>query len=119
MAETIVDELQSMLDASAAAGLALCGWGYRSTERQIQLRREHCGTDDYAIYEMPSSDCSPPTARPGYSQHELGLAIDFTCSGGSITSSSNSCFQWLDANAAGYGFYNLPSEKWHWSTTGN
>ncbi len=27
--------------------------------------------------------------------------------------------QWLAANASSYGFYNLPSEPWHWSTTGN
>lgn len=26
---------------------------------------------------------------------------------------------WLQANAARYGFKNLKSEPWHWSTTGN
>ncbi|WNG61464.1 M15 family metallopeptidase [Archangium gephyra] len=28
-------------------------------------------------------------------------------------------FVWLKANAARYGFINLPSEPWHWSTNGN
>jgi len=25
----------------------------------------------------------------------------------------------LQANAAGFGLYNLPSESWHWSTNAN
>jgi hypothetical protein len=50
----------------------------------------------------------------------VGLAIDFTCDGGGVISSSSSpCFQWLEANAASYGLYNLPSELWHWSDNGN
>ena len=27
-------------------------------------------------------------------------------------------FVWLAANAGRFGFSNLPSEPWHWSTTG-
>jgi LAS superfamily LD-carboxypeptidase LdcB len=109
-----------MLTAAANGGASLCGGGYRNPQEQIDLRRAHCGPTDYDIYEAPSSACSPPTARPGTSQHEQGLAIDFTCNGGGAISGSGSvCFQWLDANAASYGFYNLPSEPWHWSTTGN
>jgi hypothetical protein len=119
VAGSIADNLRAMLDAAAADGVGLCGWGWRDPQQQIQLRREHCGSSDYAIWDMPSGACSPPTARPGRSQHEVGLAIDFTCNGGgSITSRGNSCFQWLDAHAADYGFYNLPVEPWHWSTTG-
>jgi LAS superfamily LD-carboxypeptidase LdcB len=119
VAGSIADNLRSMLDAAAADGVGLCGWGWRDPQQQIQLRREHCGTSDYAIWNMPSSQCSPPTARPGFSQHEVGLAIDFTCNGGgSIGSHSSVCFQWMDGHAADYGFYNLPSEPWHWSTTG-
>ncbi|MGI9596067.1 MAG: M15 family metallopeptidase [Acidimicrobiales bacterium] len=67
---------------------------------------------------MPSSQCRPPTARPGRSQHERGLAIDFTYNGGSISTRSNKGFKWLNANAATYGLKNLASEPWHWSTTG-
>jgi peptidoglycan hydrolase CwlO-like protein len=110
--------LQSMLDAAAGDGYQLCGGGYRDPSEQIALRRSNCGTSDYAIYEAPSSSCSPPTARPGTSNHELGLAIDFTCGGGGTLSSSSGCFAWLVDNAAGYGLYNLPSEPWHWSTDG-
>ena len=119
VAGSIAGNVQALLDAAFADGIRLCGGGYRDPEEQIALRRAHCGTSDYAIYEMPSSQCSPPTARPGSSMHEQGLAIDFTCNGGGTVSSGSACFRWLSANAATYGLANLPSEPWHWSTNGN
>jgi len=114
----IAPQLEQMLAAAEADGVTFTGGGYRSPERQVELRRQHCGTSYYAVYEAPSSQCSPPTARPGRSLHERGLAIDFSCSGHLIESHSDPCFEWLDANAGLYGFYNLPSEAWHWSVTG-
>jgi D-alanyl-D-alanine carboxypeptidase-like protein len=111
---SIADAVGRMIRDARAAGIHLTGWGWRSMEDQIRLRREHCGTSHYAIYEMSSSQCRPPTARPGASQHQRGLAIDFA----SMTSRSPG-FAWLQANAARYGFKNLKSEPWHWSTTGN
>jgi probable HAF family extracellular repeat protein len=112
----IADQVEGLLAAAEAEGLALTGHGHRDHARQIALRRAHCGTSYYAIYEMPAGNCSPPTARPGTSMHERGLAIDFSCDGLLIRSHSNSCYRWLAAHAAGYGLYNLPSEAWHWST---
>jgi peptidoglycan hydrolase CwlO-like protein len=106
--------LGSLLNAARASGLSLSGGGYRDPSSQIALRRAHCGSSYYAIYEMPASQCRPPTARPGQSQHELGLAVDFNA----CQSRSTACYRWLAANAASYGFYNLPSEPWHWSSTG-
>jgi LAS superfamily LD-carboxypeptidase LdcB len=117
MAASVAGELQSMLDAASADGLDMCGGGYRDPADQIAVRRANCGTSSYAIYEMPSSSCSPPTAIPGTSMHEQGLAVDITCGGGTISRSS-ACFRWLSGNAASYGFYNLPAEPWHWSTDG-
>jgi D-alanyl-D-alanine carboxypeptidase len=58
-----------------------------------------------------------PTAIPGRSLHELGLAVDITAGGSSLTAGSPG-FRWLAANAATYGYVNLPSEPWHWSITG-
>jgi hypothetical protein len=112
---SISGQLDAMIAAAAADGVQLGGSGYRSHERQIELRRQHCGTSDYAIYQMPSSQCSPPTARPGSSLHEQGLAIDFV----NCSSRSTACYRWLSANAAGFGFFNLPSEPWHWSIDGS
>ena len=114
----VADQLAAMLQAAANDGIILTGGGYRDSAQQIALRRAHCGSSNYAIYEMPAGQCRPPTAQPGRSLHERGLAIDFIANGQSITSRGHAGFQWLAANAASYGFYNLPSEPWHWSTTG-
>jgi hypothetical protein len=114
----IADQVGALVRAARGDGHVLGGSGYRDPAGQIALRRQHCGTSDYAIYQMPASQCSPPTARPGTSLHERGLAIDFTCDGTLIRSRTNPCYQWLAAHAAAFGLYNLPSEPWHWSTTG-
>ncbi len=119
VAGSISGNVQALLNDAAADGVMLCGGGYRDPQEQIQLRMAHCGTSNYAIYEMPASQCSPPTAIPGTSMHEQGLAIDFTCNGGGTVSTGDECWDWLQANAVGYGLYNLPSEPWHWSTNGN
>ena len=119
VAGSIADNVQALLNAAARDGVSLCARsGWRSTEKQIQLRREHCGSSNYAIYYMPASRCSPPTARPGTSNHERGLAIDFSCNGGGAITRGNECWDWLVAHAGEYGLYNLPSEPWHWSTNG-
>ena len=118
VAASIAPQVHALVQAAAADGLRLSGGGYRSAAQQIQTRRNNCGPSNYDIYEKPASACSPPTARPGRSQHEQGLAIDFQCNGRLITSRSNPCFQWLAANAGRYGLRNLPSEPWHWSTSG-
>lgn len=109
----VADQVEAMLDAAADDGLLLTGWGWRSHERQIELRHAHCAD----AFETPSSQCSPPTARPGTSRHEFGVAIDFHVEGRAIGSNSP-IFAWLTENAATYGFFNLPSESWHWSIDG-
>jgi len=116
--KSVAGPFGQMMDAATAAGLDLGGGGYRDPASQIALRRAHCGPTDYDIYDRPSSQCSPPTARPGQSMHEQGLALDFTCSGTLISSQSGECWDWLATNAASYGFFNLPSEPWHWSVNG-
>lgn len=115
---SIADNLSRLLAAADAAGISLSGGGYRDPASQIATRRNNCGSSNYAIYEAPASSCRPPTARPGSSMHERGLAIDFT-SGGRVLSRGSAAYGWLKANASAYGFYNLPSEAWHWSTNGN
>jgi hypothetical protein len=117
VASSIAGDLADLLDAAAGAGISMCGGGYRDPADQVALRRAHCGTSHYAIYEAPASACSPPTAPPGTSNHETGLAIDFTVGGSTITRGS-AAFRWLQAHAASYGLYNLPAEAWHWSTDG-
>ncbi len=115
----IAGRLQAMLAAAYADGVPLGGWGHRSHERQIALRAAHCGPAPEDIYLKPAGACSPPTAQPGQSLHERGLAIDFHLAGAGITTRDSPGYQWLAANAANYGFFNLPSEPWHWSVNGS
>jgi D-alanyl-D-alanine carboxypeptidase len=58
-----------------------------------------------------------PTAIPGRSLHEIGMAVDITSAGRTLNAKSPA-FKWLQVHADEYGFINLPSEPWHWSITG-
>lgn len=113
--ESIADRLEGLLSAAERDGLSFGGAGYRDPRDQQRLREANCPDP----YRSPASSCRPPTARPGQSMHERGLAVDFTYQGRIITSRSSPAYRWLDANAGRFGFYNLPSEPWHWSTNGN
>jgi D-alanyl-D-alanine carboxypeptidase len=117
VATSIAGQVQSLLDAAASTpAKGLCGGGYRSSQAQIEARQRN-GCPD--IYDSPPSSCRTPTARPGQSMHERGLAIDFTCDGAIIGRRSGPCWDFLSANAGSYGLHNLPSEPWHFSTNGN
>lgn len=113
VAPSVADEVRHLLSHARADGLMLCGSGLRSAAAQIGLRRANCGTSHQAIWHAAADRCSPPTALPGTSMHETGLAVDFhSCRSGSR------CFNWLRRHAAAFGLRNLPSEPWHWSTNG-
>ncbi|MBL8778745.1 MAG: D-alanyl-D-alanine carboxypeptidase family protein [Acidimicrobiales bacterium] len=109
---SIAGNLQSMLQAAAGDGTTLTGSGWRSNARQIQLRTIN-GCPD--VWTSSPSSCRVPTAIPGTSMHERGLAIDFD----NCSYRGSACYIWLANNASRYGFYNLPSEPWHWSVNGN
>ena len=110
--------MPALLAVAHADGVPLGGWGHRSHEQQIALRKAHCGPTPEDVYLKPAEACSPPTARPGSSMHERGLAVDFHLAGASISTRESPGYQWLAANAARFGFHNLPSEPWHWSVNG-
>lgn len=118
IAVSIAPQLEQLLAAASAAGVSLGGGGFRDPMVQIALRLQNCGSTEFDVFDKPASECSPPTARPGTSMHEQGLAIDFTSGASAITSETEPAFVWLSANAPGFGFLNLPGEPWHWSTTG-
>jgi len=103
-----------MVDDAKKAGISISGGGFRTKQRQIELRKIN-GCPD--VWTAPASSCRVPTAIPGRSLHEIGLAIDITSGGRSLTSTS-AAFKWLKIHADEYGFVNLPSEPWHWSITG-
>lgn len=106
---TAAKQVNDMVSQAAKDGITLAGGGFRSYEEQVKLRQDpsrHCAN----VYTAPAETCSPPTAAPGKSQHEQGLAVDYRLTAGVLA--------WLRTNASKYNIYNLPSEPWHWSTTG-
>ncbi len=129
----IAEKYKNMIAAAKKDGVTLTAYGGRTMEKQIALRKQNCGGNSkYNVYEKPSGECKPPTARPGRSMHQSGLAFDIGVSGTTIcftknasVSNTNKCrtnknpgFLWLEKNAKTYGFYNLPTEAWHWSVNG-
>jgi D-alanyl-D-alanine carboxypeptidase len=112
---------QRMVDDAAAAGIVLSGGGFRTTQRQIELRTIN-GCPD--VWTAPASSCKVPTAIPGRSLHEIGLAVDITAvdpvtgKARTINDRNSPAFLWLADHADEYGLVNLPSEPWHWSISG-
>ena len=118
VARQIAPKLEALLAAAEADGIRLGhNMSFRTREEQIALRKKYCGPTDFDIFEKPSSQCTPQVARPGTSNHEKGLAIDFSYNGIKM-GPDNPGFRWLDANADRFDFYNLPGEPWHWSVDG-
>jgi D-alanyl-D-alanine carboxypeptidase len=107
---------QRMIDDAAKAGIKLSGGGFRTKQQQIRLRKVN-GCPD--IWTAPASSCRVPTAIPGRSLHEVGLAVDLRVGGRTIKDRRSAAFKWLARNAGRYGFVNLPSEPWHWSINGH
>ncbi len=91
-----------MRDVADEDGVYLQAWsGFRSNERQAEL---------YAAWKAGMGN---PAAKPGYSNHQTGRAIDINLLG-----VPKETFAWLTANAARFGFKRtVPSEPWHWEYT--
>ena len=123
--KSIEKNLTNLLNAATSAGITLGGGGFRSYDQQVALRQQNCGgSDNYSTFQKPAKQCTPPTAPPGTSRHESGLAFDFTCNNAGIINltsrpATKVCFDWLKANAATYGLKNYYKENWHWSIDGH
>ncbi|MDZ7785859.1 MAG: phage tail tip lysozyme [Candidatus Saccharibacteria bacterium] len=108
----IAEEVERVVNLANNEGLNMSGWGWRSVQRQEELRVKN-GCPD--VYSAPPGSCRIATAIPGRSNHERGSAVDFTCNGSTISSRSHPCFILLRDNTS---LKNLPSEPWHWSING-
>ncbi len=77
---------------------------YRSYARQSEL---------YASYGIPDVT----TARPGYSEHQTGLAVDVIHHAGSnSTLDQSDVFKWYYENACKYGFILRYGKGWEFQT---
>lgn len=106
--------LTAMQAAARSAGFEIgFGSGRRSVEEQIALRKAN-GCPD--VWTSPASSCRIPTAIPGRSNHNHGLAMDLTGPDGQTLRRDRhpEAFAWLAANMGGFGLH-LPveGEDWH------
>lgn len=92
------------------AGIALkptTGW--RSNEYQTELYELSKKTGPQAEVEKKRRGVTGVVAKPGFSNHQSGEAVDIA------STADPKVWNWLQANAAKYGFKNtVKSEKWHW-----
>lgn len=62
------------------------------------------------LYERYRMGLGPRAARPGTSNHQIGIALDVSVGG-----EGSPIYRWLAANACRHGFRRtVPSEPWHW-----
>ena len=89
-----------MRDAAAADGIDLViRSGFRSHERQRWL------------YEAWKAGHGAKAAKPGYSVHEAGRALDLYLDGDT--------YAWLEKHARRFGFHRtVRGEPWHWEFKG-
>lgn len=94
--------LMAMKDAADKDGVYLQAWsGFRSNEKQQEL------------YDAWKSGQGNPAAKPGYSNHQSGRAVDINLLG-----VPKETYAWLLKHAGKFGFKRtVPSEPWHWEYT--
>lgn len=93
-----------MKAAARRAGVTLTPVsGFRTMAEQKRL---------YALYKAGKGNLA---ARPGYSNHQGGTAVDVQTGG----SYSSKAYKWLASHARAYGFVNdVRGEPWHWHFKG-
>ena len=91
-------ELLKLIAAMQQAGFPISDHysGFRSYETQTQLYQDYVNKDGKAEADRYS-------ARPGYSEHQTGLAFDLINTDGDLVTEEKAA-QWLLDHAADYGF---------------
>lgn len=88
--------------------------GFRPWSKQLEMRKRHVidkskANDIAHLVNAPAGEFKPLTARPGWSNHQDGMAYDFNVTG------RPKVYRWLVDNAIKFGFVRtVPSERWHW-----
>lgn len=126
-----IGELQEMMKAMKKAGIYNI-WiqsAYRSIEYQESLYDNK--VNEYLKYGVTKEEAEKLTSeyinKPGESEHNLGLAVDFNKVNDNFKDTK--AFKWLSENAKDYGFVmRYPEEKaeitgieyepWHWRYVG-
>ncbi|PID30837.1 hypothetical protein CR973_01165 [Candidatus Saccharibacteria bacterium] len=114
----------AMFKDAKASGLTLsAASGYRSMQHSIELCDNNAACR--ACYRNNSCNRNSyyAVAKPGDSNHQMGIAIDFAGTGiklvgascnNRVKDPSSPVWNWLYNNAEKYGFRQLAGESWHW-----
>lgn len=108
----------AMKESAKASGLDLfVNSAWRSHEKQTALYKQY--QLDLTAYLKKQRPTKPSiVARPGFSNHESGVAVDINRAPGDNLATpepDSPTDKWLNANAAQFGFKRtVPSEAWHW-----
>ncbi len=130
MDSRLKEPYEALYRAAVADGMNL--WissCYRSQELQEELFQEEIDNNVRSgmTEEQAVSEAEIAVARPGYSEHNTGLAIDFN--GVSMDFENTKEFQWLQEHGAEYGFIlrypegkegitHIMYEPWHYRYVG-
>src|SRR5262249_53584457 len=130
-----------LTDANTGNNFKLSGGAFRTMADQIRTHAGWCVSDHkpQKLADGSWNKCSG-AARPGYSNHQMGFAIDFSCNGYLDTSPAmryypnvlstpyKDCFIWLENNSTNYYLFEFCRakcdrsqggyESWHWSING-
>lgn len=127
----IYEDLQAMFDACRAAGLKpMVMTAYRTWEDQkdmLILKYKRYRNDGYSREEAQAKALKV-ASYPGYSEHQLGLAVDIDSSD-TETCSNESVWDWMKRNCQDYGFIwrypgvkteitGISNEDWHFRYVG-
>lgn len=106
--------LKLLLDAAKLENIPLkINSSLRTWDEQLSLRKRNVKdkskvNDSKFLLTAPSTEFSPSTGKPGFSNHQNGRAFDFN-------TAIISVYKWLVKNGITYKFVRtVPSERWHW-----
>jgi len=114
IAEVAFGDLNAMIDDAKKEGIKL--WissGYRSTELQTKLfNRQIEKEKSKAVISQEEAEkrAAMVVARPGTSEHNTGLAVDFNGVEDNFYTTKE--YEWLIKNAHKYGFIERYQKKW-------
>jgi len=119
-----IDAFNSLMSAADAEGINLSiTSSYRSYSNQVS-------TYAYWVGVSGADGADTYSARPGYSEHQTGLAFDISSNGCVLDCFGTSpAYGWMQANAAQYGFIQryyagydsitgYKAEEWHYRYVG-
>ena len=126
----ISEPLKNMINDAKKEGLHIFVLsGYRSIERQKDLFNNQVKSEKVKglSNEKAEEKASEVVAKPGQSEHNEGISVDFNCVDCSFENTGEYC--WLKKNAQNYGFIErytgenenetgVIAESWHWRYVG-